>query len=557
MLLSLQGKAAAQALEALESAIGSTRRHGPTHPLAEKALTAAAEALAAYTQEHGPLTAAIRRHAIVVGDEPVLGSEERPSELMRLLLSDGIARITLDPGFPRAELQALVDVLAAQWRGDDQVPAGDGRLLSALWGAGLMHLTYRVYDPLAPNATHTFQRRGSLGHDASSELLAPVAERAGDLVEALMLAEEGLPSSQRFFRRLLRSSPPSSDPSDWSTLPERAPSFLDAPEGRARRKLLDRVPETDAAERERVLDLVAWSAAQGAVAPSATECARFLAGVAAACLADGDLRGAAAAVARSGELEDPPTIRRILTERLGTRRALELVARGLRAYVDKLEGDELILLGMRFLRYLDDQAVAPACELYPQLSHPDVRRVFRRLLTYHADAHADLIEPLTRVQDEAIVSEAIGILALGEPGSRARELLDQAAADTLEPRRTLALDALDVVTGERKRRQLSQLVSDGDDRTARLNAIKQLKADGSPRAFEELAELVSRPEFAQRDEQEQHLAFDALTEIGGLRSVRVLTEITERRTGFFKRKQIEQLKQNAYNWLMQLKRKKR
>ena len=75
MLLSLQGKAAAQALEALESAIGSTRRHGPAHPLAEKALTAAAEGLAAYTQEHGPLTAAIRRHAIVVGDEPVLGSE--------------------------------------------------------------------------------------------------------------------------------------------------------------------------------------------------------------------------------------------------------------------------------------------------------------------------------------------------------------------------------------------------------------------------------------------------------------------------------------------------
>jgi hypothetical protein len=554
-MLSPQGRAAEHALTALESAVMSARRHGAAHRTAQKAGDAAQAALDAYTAEFQALSVSVRAHGLVVADEVVLGREETPCELMRLLLPDGIGALSFDPPFPRQALDALVALFAEHWRGDAGLqPAGDGRLLTALWGLGLTQLSYRIYDPLAPNATRVFQRKAALGTGVldHTPLLAPVAGRMGDLVETIMLAEEDRPSSERFFRRLQRVAPRSKDPRDWAGLPERARAYLESDPGRPRRKLLERLPSDEADDRNRALDVLEWSTRQTEDAPAPVVVGRFLAAVAARCLAEGDLDGAASTLSRARDLDQPQEVRRVITLRLGSRGALELAARALRAQ-DGLEPEDLINLGLSYFRHLDDQAVEPTCRLYPSLANSDVRRVFRRFLTSRVETHAEQIATLAEAAEETIVTEAVGILALGKKGSRARELLEQAAQDELEPRRTLALEALDVVTGERKRREMGRLLGESGDRHERLSAIGSLKSDGSSRAFEELVEVVSKPDFAQRDEEEQHLAFDALTELGGLRAVRVLQEIANRKSGLFGRKQSEQLKRIAHAWLQRLK----
>jgi len=497
-MLSPQGKAAEQALTALESAVLSARRHGREHRTAQKGIDAALAGLESYADEYQSLSVAVRKHGLIVADEVALGGEDDPCELMRLLLPDRISQFSFDPPTARDDLEALVGVLAEH---------------------------------------------------------CPVAGRTGDLVEAILVAEEGKAPSEQFFRRLQRSVTPSSDPLDWSCLPERARAFLESEPGAPRRKLLERLPATEADDRARAGEVLEWSSKQPDHAPEPVEAGRFLAAMAARSLAEGDVAGAADALSRVYDLGQADEVRRVVTHALGSRGALELAARALRSQ-QEIETDELIHLGLSYFRHLDDQAVEPTCRLYPTLANSDVRRVFRRFLTSRVATHAKLIEGLTRVPEEAIVTEAIGILALGKKDSLARKLLEQAAEGEQQPRRRLALEALDVVTGERKRRELGQILAAGDDRRERLSAIKLFKADGSSRAFEELAKVVSSAEFVQRDEEEAQLAFDALTELGGLRAVRVLQDITKRKSGLFGRKQSEQLKQIAHAWLQRLKGKR-
>ncbi len=251
---------------------------------------------------------------------------------------------------------------------------------------------------------------------------APEAHEAGDDDDAPLADGSDTSHAQELWVEQVASSSRSSWVEAWvDEGPADAPDTR--PDGEPAREA--RVPDFDdeAGLTEQALDLAART------------------------LAAGDVEGAARIAAELAEANGG-RLSAAASRRLATPELLGEVGRALERLVGFLGDDALIALGRDLLDRLDDVALPAVCELYPELTDDHVRRVFRRFLSDRASTSADALEPLTRHARRQIAQEALGMLAMGGPGSRAWALLRELADDAAQPARA-KLAALVVAKIER------------------------------------------------------------------------------------------------------------
>jgi len=530
-------KSVSTVLEALQRAVRYYRLYPHDHPFCVEAVDEAHGLLTAFLDRHGALSVRIDRDGALFAGERVLHDSGNAADLSYLLFPDGVRNLTFETGLEKREVQQFAETLSGQELEAGVGPA-DGDLLAALWRREFSHVHYMAFDPLAPASLQRLRDPAfeSIGARITG-LVAAVGRVEPERDDALVAARETLE--------------PPADPARSGAVPEAAARFLATPPGAARRELL--APRGDpflGDDLGRAADAVAWALGEEEQAAETVHVTRFLVGTVANALWNEDLERAADLLARAEAGGD--AIVGAVSAELASRHSLALLSRILHRPEDR---EAAVRLGMRYLSHLGAAAVAGICRFYGTIVEPRVREVFRAFLAHHVGQEAETIGQLALHADERIAREAIDLLEGAGRESPAFAALERCAADPEHPQRAgLAREAVGRLTGEVEREQCLATIARGADREERVAAAARLREIGTPRAFERLGEIVQQRDFGGRDEAEIDAVLETLTGLGGLRSVRVLQELT-RRTGLLRRRETERLSTAASSWLESLRRR--
>jgi hypothetical protein len=532
-----------EVLSAFQKAIHTFRLYPQDHPYCADAIDEMVGAVQRFLERHGTLEVEIQRDGVAYRGTRLLEEQGRASDLSFLLYPEGIRSLTFDHGLERRELHALVETLSGQ----DPTLISEPDLLGALWRRELTHINYLTHDQLSPAAL-----RGKL--DAT---LAPLAERILTLSGAFHTAT---PQGDAALEALLRADPrlPPNHPTLLATRPELGGAHRATPAGQPRQALLDRLH--DAFEGDllgRSVDVVTWATSNEDEEPDPIDVGFFLAGAVINVLWLGDLARASDLLGRA---EATGALHADLLQRLQTRDGLSLFVRALRPRPDSPPPDEPARqAAMAYLARLGQGGLQPLVNLWGRLADEDVRRIVGTYLTSQVDTDPTAVVPLTEHTDPKIATEALALLTARAKQPRVRALLEQMAADATHPeRQKAAREKLDEISGVADVRRLWEQL-EGPDRDQRIAAAGYLRAhaaQGGQGAFERLCALVEKREFMQRDQEELDAFLGALTELGGVRAVRVLQELSERRS-LLARKETQRLSASAGAWLAELRKRGR
>lgn len=555
--LSARGKAAAVALADLQKAVRFFRLYPHEHPLCKEIVGEALEKLARFLDKHGALELEVQREGVLLDEELVLRDSEQSTDLSALLHPEGIRELSIDPGIDAQELGELVRILSAHYPEGEELSFTTD-LLTELWKTDLPHIEYRIFDQLAPTSLKGAQR------DAS---VAPVAERIDDLVDELAGKKGAQPvldeqltglDVDRFLAELEAAAAAGTldDVANWATKPEQVEVYLASPEGAPRRRLLLELGDPVHGDPlGRAMDSVVWALPRPEAKGGEEDVARFVAGATLAALGRGEVEAATATLARLPAGPEAAAVSQVVSARLGSEQGLGLLATALETRRGRVGEQELTDIGQRYLSYLDGGALPAMCQVYPTVGSEVIRRVFREYLSSRVEQGAEAIASMTLAADRTVAEEAAQLLASAGRGSEAWRLLERAADDGMNAvASAVARDVLDTVTGEKLRRERVRVVQRGPDKAERMAALEALAPTAGPRLFEDLLPTVHDHEFPRRDEDEVEAVLELLVRSGGLRSVRALQELAQRRTLIFGRKEAQRASAIAQRHLDALKR---
>ena len=529
-----------EVLAALQKAIHTFRLYPQEHPYCAEAIDEMVVAVQKFLDRHGTLEVEIQRDGVAFRGNRLLDEQGRASDLSFLLYPEGIRSLSFEHGLERRELHALVETLSGQ----DPALLADQDLLGALWRRELAHVTYLTHDHLSPAAL-----RGKL--DAT---LAPVAERI--LALSTLFQSPDAAQADAALQALLQAEPrlPRDHPLLLATRPERGAEHRATPAGQPRQALLDRLHDAFQGDLlGRAVDVVTWASNDEDEPPDQVDVGQFLAGAVINVLWLGDLPRAADLLGRA---EAAGALGPGLLARLNGRDGMALFVRALRPRPDSPPPDEAARQAAQaYLTRLAGGGLQPIVNLWGRLADEDVRRIVGTFLAMQVDTTPEVLVPLTEHTDPKLAGEALELLVARAGQPRVRALLEQLAADPSRPeRQQAARQTLDDLSGETDRRQLwSQL--EGPDREQRIAAAQNLAVHGGPGAFERLCALVERRDFVQKDQEELDAVLGALTALGGVRAVRILQELAERRS-LLARKETQRLSASANAWLAELRKRR-
>ena len=531
--LSPQAKVGALALSEIQMATRFHRLYPHDHPFCTKAIGTSMDRLASYGERFGSLEVEILRDGLYLDDELILRDSDQSTDLTTLLYPEGVRDLTFDVGVSAEELLDFVVILSTHYTETAGEVTFGNDLLTALWRRDLGTITYRIHDPLAPSFVQSPQ---------ANKALAPLAQRIRGLLHTYGYVEQSDVGSGTELKRAVDGLDVEKfaadldakvqreavdDISIWATRPDQVEAFLRTREGTARRQLREQLDSPLQADTlGRTADIVAWAAGQGDLAPQGADVASFMAGSTLHALSRGDLTKAGAMLAHVKALDGGRgTVRASVSSQLGTPEGLGFVAKALEQRAQSADADSLIEEGLEFLMCLEDSAVPGVVGLYESLENAAVRRVFRRFLSSRVSAMPEEIAKLTRSEDPEIAKEAMGMLALAGPRSRAFELLQSAASGLEGAQGELAQEALDAVSGERGRKHLIKRLLEDPDKKNRLAAAHKLESTGVAKSYDPIAEYVESSAFLQREPDEMHVVFELLTHLGGVRAFSLLQRI--------------------------------
>ncbi|MCO5165877.1 MAG: hypothetical protein M9894_05860 [Planctomycetes bacterium] len=535
------GRAVRDVLASLQKAIQFFRLYPPEHPLCGQTVEETVRAVREFLERHGALEVQIQRDGVAFRGEQILEEQGRATDFSFLLYPEGIRSLSFDHGVESREVHQFVETLSGQ----DPALTAEQDLLDALWRREFSHIHYLTFDQLSPAALRAH-------HDST---LATMARRIDALAGA---AQRGTPEGDAALRRLLEAPPalPPDDPALLATRPERAPDYRLTEAGEGRQRLLERVFDPFLGDLlGRSADIVAWTTTDEDHEPDPVDVAHFVAGCVVNVLWQGDLLRAADLLGRA-EASGP--LHPELIARLTGRDALALVVRALRPR----EGapappPEAAQAAVRYLSHLGSAAVPAVARLWGRLVDDDVRAVVRGYLAGQVTAQPEALVPLTEHGEPHVAEEALSLFAQAARHPRCHELLKRFAADPSHPARQRgAQEALDALSGEGERKRLLQALEAGAARDERVLAARRLAEIGNAQTFERLCALAQQKDFAQRDDEEVDAVLGALTRLGGVRSVRLLQELSERRS-LLGRKDTQRLSVAASTWLQELRKGRR
>lgn len=510
-------RAVVELVQSFKKAIRALRLYPGEHPLVGEAIDTSARLLAEHQGRHGVLELQITREGVSFQGAPLVAEVGSTTDLSFLLYPEGVRSLTFEVGADRAEVRGFVEALSGR---DPTTLTADNDVLGALWRRGLRHIHYLAFDALSPAAVRA-------SHDpAIRELALRIQRTAGHLDRASLDREAGLEKA------LAKAA-------------TREPLARRGEEARAALSADLRGDAGDLIVRASLA--VGWAGATGKGALPDEDVARFFAGAVTSALWQGDLARAAEVLAT---VHAQGGASGALVARLTSPDGQLLLVRALRDAAARAAplADEL----PAYLEQLGPASVELAAHVYGRLADPALRAVVRgHLQGALADAPAALV-PLTLHPDAVIAGEALDLLLGGLAHKKVREVVQGLADDASAPeRQRRAAAAIDDVTGEGERRRLLGVLEKGTDKVAWLEAAKRLPAAADARTFDQLAALIQRRDFLQRDDQQVDAALAALTTIGGFRAARVLQELSEQRS-LLARKDTQRLAGAAARWLARL-----
>jgi hypothetical protein len=538
--LTARQKAGSLALSEFQKTTRFFRLYPPTHRFCEQSVRETLRRLQGWFDKEGELAVEIQREGVALDGEIVLRVSDQSTDLAFLLYPEGVRALTLAPGLEEAELIDLFAILAAQY--GEGLGAGvsvSNDLLSALWRHEWKHVTYKVQDQLSAQAVRAI-RDAALNAVASridelaEDLDAPVEDEAGDDESSGQLDREAFLAELDEARGGLELEASGQLTGD----PARADE---------RQAWLDEVRTPGHADPlGRALEAISFLQEEGRA--TSADVAHFLAGAILHALASADVEGAMGLLARAqmAEVEhgEGGAVLAAVVPRLTGVAAIQALARGVAG------GPSRAAAGECYLSLLGAEAAPSACDVFCEAPDPDARRVLGEFLSAHLDAPgvAERLDQLVRGDDKDRAHEAAEILGRGAAGTPARALLEQAAGDLGDARAVL-----EEVSGEKERLLLVKVVRDHPDREERMTALARLRQQRLPKTYEDLADVARLPAFGNRDLDEIQAMLTALHDLGGLRLVRVLTDLAGRQTRLFGRRDTQKMREVAQAWLEQLK----
>lgn len=534
-------RAVREVLGALQKAIHFFRLYPQEHPLCGQTVEETVRGVRELLARHGALEVQIQRDGVAFRGERIIEEQGRATDFSFLLYPEGIRSLTFDHGIEPREVHQFVETLSGQ----DPALTAEHDLLGALWRREFAHIQYLTHDQLSPAALRVH-------HDST---LAPVARRIATVTPAL---HRSTPDSDAALERLLRAEPAldADDPALLATRPERAADYRETPAGEPRQRLIEQVFDPFMGDLlGRAADVVAWSSSSEELEPDPVDVAHFMAGSVINVLWQGDVPRAADLLGRAeagGDLHPE------LVARLTGRDALSLVVRALRPSESAPPpSEEAGQAAVRYLAHLGPRAVAPVARTWGRLVDADVRKIVHSYLAAQVTSQPEALVPLTEHSEAQVASDAMDMFVQAARHPRIKELLERLAADPTTPaRQARAREALDALSGEGERKRLLQALEAGQERDERVAAARQLAGLGNLHTFERLCALAQQKDFAQRDDEELDAVLGALTRLGGVRSVRLLQELSERRS-LLARRDTQRLSTAASTWLAELKKTRR
>ncbi|RMG08892.1 MAG: hypothetical protein D6731_20895, partial [Planctomycetota bacterium] len=529
---------ALRVLTELQKGIGYFRLYPREHPFCREAVERTHALFAAHHEQFGALAVRIQREGVFLEETLLLPETASLDSLSWLLYPEGIRSLTFERGLTAREVYEFIAALSPQE--ETELSLGND-LLSTLWRREFAHIQYLTYDQLSPAGLRNV-------HDPT---IADLAARIRELVA--LSGGDGADDAE--LQRVLAELPPLPDdgPERWATLPERAESFCESPLGQGRQRL--RASLLDAYQGDifgRAADLVAFGNTHDAYRANPTDEANFMTGMVLNALWQGNLDGAIDLVARAaggGQLD----ANEALLERLASEQCLGMLARCLQEQLIARPPAEVRTRGLRYLSRLAPGAADAIARTLSLQVDPEVRTIFAAHLRSRPKESAAAIGRLTLHANRDVAGEALALLA-ELPGGRKQ--LEAFARDASEPERAArARDLLGRVTGSFDRQKNLRVVASYPLKKDRLAALEKLRKDTDPSVFAGLAKVAEERAFAKRDADEVDAVLGALVDLGGMRALRVLQGLTERKTMVFGRKDAAKVAAAARKWLGELKRR--
>ncbi len=535
------GRAVREVLASLQKAIHFFRLYPTEHPLCGETVEATTRAVREFLERHGALEVQIERDGVAFRGERILEEQGRATDFSFLLYPEGIRSLSFDHGIEPREVHQFVETLSGQ----DPALTAEQDLLGALWRREFAHIQYLTHDQLSPAALRA--------HLDST--LAPVARRIAAVAPAL---HRSTVEGDAALERLLLAAPalPLDDPALLAARPDRAADYRLTPAGAPRHRLVDQVFDPFLGDLlGRAADIVAWSATHEGQEPDPVDAAHFVAGCVINVLWQGDVVRAADLLGRA---EAGGALHPELISRLTGRDALALVVRALRPSESAPPpSDEAAQAAVRYLAHLGPTAVGPVARAWGRLADADVQRIVRTFLAAQVTSQPEALVPLTEHGEPQVAADAVAMFVEAARHPRIKEHLERFAADPSVPaRQARAREALDDLSGDGERKRLLQALEAGPDRGERVAAARRLAEVGNLQTFERLCALAQHKDFAQRDDEELDAVLGALTRLGGVRAVRLLQELSERRS-LLGRQNTQRLSTAASTWLAELKKTRR
>jgi hypothetical protein len=526
-----------QTLTELQKAVGYFRLYPREHPFCGEVVASCMALFKAHHERHGGLEVQLRREGVFMEDLLLVPEGVELNNLTYLLFPEGIRSLSFEPGLEEREVETFLNVLA----GHDDSAASLGRdVLTSLWRGEFTHIQYLTYDQLSPSGLRTV-------HDPT---LQDLATRIREVVARTGNDRVGDSEMTRFLEGLAPVN--LVDPASWGGVPEWSARYCQSPAGVGRQAL--RAHLLDAFEGDlltRSADIVSWAEQHDAYQGSPRDEANFLAGMVLNALWAGNMDGAldlVARVAASGKEGDAE-----LMARLGSEQCLGLLARCLRELKQAGRAGEMQLKGTRYLSRLSADSLSAVAHICSLQVDPEVREVFWKVLrTRGEQAHAALTQQTVHSNHD-VAREALQALAESKGGRAKAQAFLQ---DAREPERAkLAQEVLGKVTGTFDREKWLHVLESFPLKKDRLEAAKHLSGDTGPEAFARISKLVATKAFAKRDPDELEAVLGALAAVGGVRSIAVLKQLTERKTMLFGRDATKRLAEAAQKALFQLRKR--
>lgn len=269
----------------------------------------------------------------------------------------------------------------------------------------------------------------------------------------------------------------------------------------------------------------------------ATEAAGFLARLLTAAFAIGDLDTLPALLdeleqPRSGD--EPPSSLPELSKALTTAELIDNLEHAVERSLRQRGREHVREQVARVLSFLDESVALPmVVERYQRIANAEHREIFQTWLIQAGKVDLESLRTLLDCGDEALIEEGFEVLA--KIGPEARELVEEFIHPGARSRRLAALKALRHMTlgkrDELRRAELSTLA--GEDPAARLRALDRLASfEGDEATIQALEEHIQRPDFVERDANEQQRTLTTFALIGGDRAAATLERLANRKSAF-------------------------